>query len=105
MGKRHDAEAVAAKDRRRSEAIYTGLFHDLARPLKGQVESIDKLVLINRGYEVFFVINASAPDGTPMVAFDSAECGFAGLAKVFRKVAADGYRWRVDKPKPRADEA
>ena len=95
----HDAKKEAAKQSREVRALKDMFYYRWNEELGAEVEAVTKMVLIDRGYEIFIVVNGVSGDGTPLVAFDSAEDVWTAMVKIARKLRGKGYRWRVDQPR------
>ena len=88
--------AEAAKRARDLDHMKRGLDWGYNAGHYKKCDGITKISFIDRGYEVFIVINAVHPDGHPLVAFDSAEGMYAAMVKVARKVYSEAYNWKED---------
>jgi len=95
----HDAKKEAAKQSREVNALKDMYYYRWNEELGAEVEAVTKIVLIDRGYEIFIVLNGVAGDGSPVVAFDSAEDVWTALVKMARKLRGSGYKWRADQPR------
>ena len=99
MGNQEQRLKEEKKASSQDKAVRSLLFYDWPEGVSPHLERVTKLVMIDRGYEVFYVINGIDGEGAPVVAFDSSDCAFAGLVKVARKLKAGGYKWKIDRPR------